>query len=75
MTRRTPTPVEFICVIRDHVAIGKGLPDGFGTLTTESGRWAYCTAGLHNVWHEWKRITGAPLDSIHHADVERLVAD
>ena len=69
-----PTLVEFICMTAAHVEMGRAVPDGLGTLTTEAGRWAYCTAGLHNVSHGWKKTAGVLFDAIRHADPDRLVA-
>ena len=66
--------VELICVTRDHITAGQRVPDGHGTLTVSRRRWAYCTAGLQNVEHQWKETGGVVFDSIRHADLGRYVS-
>jgi len=64
-----PDPVDYICVTPDHVASGKSVPDGGGTLTVNGRRWAYCSAGLKNAPHDWKETGGVAFEAIHHADL------
>ena len=60
--------VDLICVTSEHIESGKRVPDGQGTLTVSGRQWAYCTAGLENLPHDWKETGGVPLDSIRHSD-------
>ena len=74
MTRRHRThaeldPVDYICLRPEHVALGKNVPDGQGTLTVNGRQWAYCSAGLKNAPHEWKETGGVSLAAIRHADL------
>lgn len=67
--------VELICVMPPHLEIGLRVPDGDGTLTVAGRRWAYCTAGLQNVDHQWKETGGVAFDAIRHAEVRRYLRD
>ena len=74
MTRRHGTdaaldPVDYICITPDHLALGKNIPDGQGTLTLNGRQWAYCSAGLTNAPHAWMETGGVSFASIHHADL------
>lgn len=60
--------VSYVCITPEHVATGKGVADGHGTLTVFGRQWAYCSAGLRNASHEWAATGGVSLASIHHAD-------
>lgn len=62
-------PVDYICIAPEHLAMGKSVPDGHGTLTVTGRHWAYCSAGLKNAPHDWKPTAGVSLASIHHADL------
>lgn len=60
--------VDYICITPEHLAIGKSVADGHGTLTVNGRRWAYCSAGLMNQPHVWQETGGVPVASIHHAE-------
>lgn len=64
--------VDAICVTPEHLSIGKSVADGHGTLTVNGRRWAYCSAGLVNVPHEWKETGGVDFESIHHSELPNL---
>ena len=67
-------PVDLICINAEHIAIGKSVPDGHGTLTVVERRWAYCSAALRNAPHDWKETGGVPFDAIRHADLPAFPA-
>lgn len=62
-------PVAYICVTPEHIAAGKNVPDGHGTVSVNGRRWAYCSAGLKNAPHDWQETGGVALGSIRHADL------
>ncbi|HUQ16476.1 MAG TPA: hypothetical protein VM070_01680 [Candidatus Saccharimonadales bacterium] len=62
-------PVDYICITPEHIASGRSVPDGLGTLTVNGRQWAYCTAGLKNASHDWKETGGVAFEAIHHADL------
>lgn len=66
--------VDLICVNGEHIRIGKGVPDGAGTLTVVQRRWAYCSAALRNAPHDWKETGGVSFEAIRHADLPTFPA-
>ena len=64
-----PAPVEYVCIDKKHLRIGRSVPDGRGHLTVNEGRWAYCSAGLADEPHVWKASGGLQFAAIRHADL------
>jgi hypothetical protein len=65
-------PIDFICVDREHIQVGRDVPDGEGHLTLYDERWAYCSAARPNVPHEWRASGGVQLMEIRHRDLPRF---
>lgn len=66
-------PVDYVCVGREHLAIGRTRPDGSGHLTLHEGKWAYCSAGRPLEQHEWAATGGLPVVSLRHRLLAREV--
>jgi hypothetical protein len=66
-------PVDFICVEAAHIERGRDVvPDGYGALTLNGRRWAYCSAALPGAPHKWKPTGGVEFAAIRHTELPRF---
>ena len=61
--------IDYVCATPEHIAAGKKVADGQGTVSVNGRRWAYCPAGLTDAPHDWQETGGIALESIHHGDL------
>lgn len=58
--------VDLICVDESHIERGRDVPDGYGALKLNGGRWVYCSAALPDEPHRWQETGGVEFDEIRH---------
>ena len=64
--------IDLLCIDGDHITQGREVPDGHGHFTLVERRWAYCSAGIPNVVHEWTETGGVDVEDVPHDELPRF---